>query len=69
VEQILKEGERSKLLSADGVKQIIEDGLTAYFAGTMKIRPLLQVVAMRANAMLREAQPDPDRITFKQGKK
>lgn len=69
VEQILKEGERSKLLSADGVKQIIEDGLSAYFAETMKIRPLLQVVAMRANAMLREAQPDPDRITFKQGKK
>lgn len=69
VEQLLKEGERSKLLSADGVKQIIEEGLAAYFSDTMKIRPLLQVVAMRANAMLREAQPDPDRITFKQGKK
>ena len=69
VEQLLKAGERTKLLSADGVKQIIEEGLNEYFAKTMKIRPLLQVVAMRANAVLREAQPDPDRITFKQGKK
>lgn len=69
VEQLLKDGERTKLLSADGVKQIIEEGLTDYFAETMKIRPLLQVVAMRANAVLRDAQPDPDRITFKQGKK